>query len=378
MKRYLLLVIIAAAACLILVTIGWTAWTLPLRAEAVFGPPADSLSLFQRVTLSARLLAREQSLLTPKDPAAEPQPFHIELGESTFDILQRLESEGLIRDTDLLRLYIIYSGLDKTLQAGDYTLSPSLSPIEIARSLQDATPTEVSFRILPGWRLEEIADALPTSGLSFTPEAFLIYSAHPPEGLPIISELLAGTSLEGFLLPDSYRVKRDSTIHAFVLQTLQNFELKVDHDLRLGFETQGLDLYQAVTLASMVEREAVLEDEMPMIASVFLNRLATGMRLDSDPTVQYAIGFDSEGQTWWKNPLSLDDLQQDSPYNTYRTMGLPPGPIASPGLSALQAVAYPAQTPYYYFRAACDDSGRHVFAETYEQHQANACTPITP
>ena len=97
------------------------------------------------------------------------------------------------------------------------------------------------------------------------------------------------------------------------------------------------------------------------------------MRLDSDPTVQYALGFDPVKGTWWKSPLSLDDLQVVSPYNTYQIQGLPPGPIANPGLSALRAVAFPDETPYYYFRAACDGSGRHTFAETFEQHQGNSC-----
>jgi UPF0755 protein len=97
------------------------------------------------------------------------------------------------------------------------------------------------------------------------------------------------------------------------------------------------------------------------------------MKLDSDPTVQYALGYNTAAATWWTNPLSASDLQFDSPYNTYLYPGLPPGPICNPGLSALNAVAYPAQTPYYYFRAACDGSGRHAFAQTYEEHLRNAC-----
>jgi UPF0755 protein len=117
----------------------------------------------------------------------------------------------------------------------------------------------------------------------------------------------------------------------------------------------------------------VLEDEMPMIASVFYNRLNSGMNLDTDPTIQYALGYDLLNHTWWKNPLSLDDLKVNSPYNTYLHPGLPPGPISNPGLSALKAVAYPAQTGYYYFRMACDNSGRHNFAVTFQQHQQNAC-----
>jgi UPF0755 protein len=106
---------------------------------------------------------------------------------------------------------------------------------------------------------------------------------------------------------------------------------------------------------------------------VFYNRLASGSRLASDPTVQYALGYNQNQGTWWTNPLSLQDLQVDSLYNTYIYNGLPPAPISNPGLAALRAVAFPAQTPYFYFRAACDGSGRHLFAQTYEEHVANEC-----
>jgi UPF0755 protein len=143
--------------------------------------------------------------------------------------------------------------------------------------------------------------------------------------------------------------------------------------MQAGFERQGLDVYAAVTLASIVERESIDASEMPLIASVFLNRLAIGMNLDADSTAQYALGYNEGQNTWWTNPLGASDLQVESPYNTYRFPGLPPGPIANPGWNALRAVAFPAQTPYYYFRAACDGSGKHLFAETYAEHLQNAC-----
>ena len=123
----------------------------------------------------------------------------------------------------------------------------------------------------------------------------------------------------------------------------------------------------------MVERESVQEEEQPLIASVYLNRLKIEMKLDADPTVQYAIGYNFLQQSWWMNPLSLLDLQVNSVYNTYKYAGLPPTPIASPSLSALHAVAFPAETTYYFFRAKCDGSGFHEFAETFDEHLANAC-----
>jgi UPF0755 protein len=184
---------------------------------------------------------------------------------------------------------------------------------------------------------------------------------------------MGGESLEGYLYPGSYTLPRETTLTGLLPQILMNFETQVTSEIRNGFDSQGLDLCQAVTLASIVQREAVLDEEMPMIASVFYNRLNSGALLASDPTVQYALGFNPEQNTWWTNPLSLQDLKVDSPYNTYIYNGLPPGPISNPGLAALKAVAFPAQSPYYYFRSACDGSGRHVFSKTFEEHLSNEC-----
>jgi UPF0755 protein len=248
-----------------------------------------------------------------------------------------------------------------------------MSPYQIAHALQDATPAQVKFNILPGWRAEEVAAALPTSGLNITPQEFLEALKTRSEGSGFPEGFPSQATLEGFLFPDSYNLARDLTANQLVSVFLQNFEDHLDNDLQQGFERQGLNEYQAVTLASIVQREAIVEDEMPMIASVFLNRLSTGLKLDSDPTVQYAIGYNETQDTWWTNPLSLEDLKINSPYNTYQVQGLPPGPIANPGLNALRAVAFPAQTPYYYFRAACDHSGRHVFSETFAEHASKAC-----
>jgi UPF0755 protein len=143
--------------------------------------------------------------------------------------------------------------------------------------------------------------------------------------------------------------------------------------MRQAYGFYGLNLREAVTLASIVEREAVVHEERPTIAGVFLNRLGQEMKLEADPTVQYALGYDADSSKWWKNPLTLDDLAFDSPYNTYVVTGLPPGPIANPSLASLQAVAEPAQTEFIFFVVDCtaSTSGSHVFSATYEEHLAN-------
>jgi UPF0755 protein len=352
---------------------GTSMLVVPRQAERLFGAASPSLNSVERLTYSLILLFQEDDLIQPVNPLGAERQFKIEIGETTPSVIGRLWEQGLISNPAAFRTYLRYSGLDTTLQAGQYTLSPNLTPIQLAQVLQDATPAEVSFRILPGWRLEEIAAALPTSGLNITPQDFLQAARSIPPGYSFSEKLSSAGSVEGFLLPDTYIFEREISAEELIRRLLDNSEKNLTVKLQERYAQQNLSLLEAVTLASIVQREAVAEEEMPLIASVFYNRLALGMKLDTDPTVQYAIGYNSQQQTWWTNPLSLEDLQIDSPYNTYLYLGLPPGPIANPSLAALRAVAFPAQTPYYYFRAGCDESGRHSFAETFAEHLQNAC-----
>ncbi len=343
---------------------------IPLLATQQYGPPNPTLSSADKYKFSARLLWYSGQLTQPLDRSGIEQSFVIESGESVLSIAIRLEEVGLIRSSTAFRAYLIYAGLDTSIQAGDHTLSPTMSIIDIARALQDATPEEITFVILPGWRMEEIAASLSTSGLNISSDSFLTTAKSAP---PVLDFLPASTSTEGFLYPDTYILSREITAQALVQEFLRNFALHLTADLLDGFNRQGLDVFQAVTLASIVQREAVVPEERELIASVFFNRLNVGMRLDTDPTVQYALGYNVLQNTWWTNPLSSEDLQIDSTYNTYIYAGLPPGPIANPSLGTLRAVAYPAESPYYYFRARCDGSGLHNFAVTFDEHVQNSC-----
>lgn len=343
---------------------------IPALVNRQYGSPSPTLSTLDRFEFSARLLWYGGMLTEPLDPSGPEQPFTIEAGEGVPSIAIRLEEVGIIRSAAAFRTYLVYTGLDTSIQAGDYQLGPASSIVDIAHKLQDATPEQVTFVILPGWRMEEIAASLSTSGLDITSGEFLQVARSASSGLDYLP---ASASTEGFLYPDVYVLSRQTTAKDLVSEFLRNFSLHLTTELRDGFARQGLNIYQAVTLASIVQREAVVADEQAQIASVFYNRLHAEIKLDSDPTVQYALGFDSVQATWWTNPLSGADLQFDSPYNTYLYAGLPPGPIDNPSLSALQAVAFPAETPYYYFRARCDGSGLHDFAITLEQHLQNGC-----
>ena len=195
----------------------------------------------------------------------------------------------------------------------------------------------------------------------------------PPE-MQYPTDIAPGASFEGFLFPDTYRVAIDATAQDVAYRMLLNFEDRVTLQMRADAAASGRSVYEVVTLASIVEREAVVPEERPLIASVYLNRLAQGMKLEADPTVQYAMGFQPETEQWWNLNLTQDDYSSVvSPFNTYQNYGLPPGPIANPGLDSIRAVIYPQQSPYLFFRAACDGSGRHNFATTYEEHVANGC-----
>jgi UPF0755 protein len=342
------------------------------QVKKIVGPPSPEVNTTQHLYLSIMISLQSGDLTQPANPEGGEIEITINQGESVPSIIGKLWEAGLITNPGVFRSFLQFTGLDTRLQAGKYLLSPAMSAIEIATTMQSSISPNVDLIILAGWRMEEIANSLLTSGLTIPAEEFLQAARSHPEGYSF-SVCQNENSLEGYLFPDIYTLGRETTMKELLPQVLMNFETQVSTEIRNGFNVQGLDLCQATTLASIIQREAVVEDEMPLIASVFYNRLNSGSILASDPTVQFALGFNDSQNTWWTNPLSLQDLQVDSPYNTYLYSGLPPGPISNPGLEALRAVAFPAQTPYYYFRSACDGSGLHVFAETFNEHVANEC-----
>ncbi len=368
MRKLLPFIIIGTIlVCICLVV---TFVTIPAQASRIYGQPASWLTISQRMQYSVSLLWYDGLLTSPRDVNGAEQSFSIQEGESVNSIAYNLEAMGFIRDAEAFRAYLIYSGLDTSIQAGEYKLSAAMSAIAIAHKLQDATSENVRFVVLPGWRMEELAASLSTSGLSVSVDDFFNAVNNPPKDFDFLS---GASSAEGFLFPDSYIFSRQITADEMVNEFVRHFTLHLSGDMRLAFENQGLTVYQAVILASIVQREAVQKEEAPLIASVYLNRWKIGMKLEADPTVQYAIGYNAAQGTWWTNPLSAFDLQFDSPFNTYVYAGLPPTPISNPGIDAMNAVASPAESPYYFFRAKCDGSGYHSFSETFDEHVRNAC-----
>lgn len=369
MRRYQYYFILLILVVITLVCIFSFIYYIPARASLLYGAPANHLSISDRIDYASRLLRHGDTLTTPLNINGVEQKFIIESGESISSIANRLQESNLISNANAFFDYVVYTGIDLTIQAGDFNLSPAQSIIDIAKALQKFSPTDATLVILAGWRMEEIAASLPTSGLVIDPDSFILSASNPPDVLDFAST----PTMEGFFYPDIYTLPRETTLDELLEIIGRNFTAHITNDMQNAFTNRGLTLYQAVTLASIVEREAIHIEEAPQIASVYLNRLAINMKLDADPTVQYALGYQFDTNSWWKSPLALSDLQVVSPYNTYQNVGLPPTPISNPSLEALMAVAYPEASPYYFFRAACDGSGYHNFSITFEEQIANAC-----
>lgn len=354
------------------------------RSFAQRGQPANfplggavnpALNPLETAYLSAYLASSQAALNQPAGADTTPIIFDVSQGETASSIADRLASMKLVTDAGLLRGYLRYHGLDTKIAAGSYQLSPSMNIPAIAQSLTQPESPDISVRVPEGWRREQIAAWMDAQGnLPFHGGNFLAATAAASPEAAAAYQIPAGASLEGFLFPDTYRIDKNAPASDLASKVLGNFEKQVTSQMRADAQVRGLSLYQVVILASIVEREAVVDEERPMIASVYLNRLSQGIKLEADPTVQYAMGYQAATDQWWNLGLTQDDYQAvDSPYNTYLYPGLPPGPIANPGLASIRAVIYPADTPYIYFRARCDGSGRHSFAVTFEEHVANAC-----
>ena len=330
--------------------------------------------------ISAYLEAHADELEQPAGDDDTAVTFVIEQGETAAEIADRLQEEGLISDAELFRRYVQYHGLDAGIEAGEFTLRQTMTIPEIAQALQKGLVAEQVVTIQEGLRLEQVADVV-AEQTNIAAEDFraLVTTGWQEMNFPygFLSTLPPTATLEGFLFPETYRLPEEATAADLVSRMLQTFNERVTLEMQTAAAQRGLTLYDLVTLASIVEREAVLDEERPIIASVYLNRLRDGWFLGACPTVQYALGTPED---WWPQ-FTLEATNVESPYNTYQHVGLPPGPICSPSLASIQASAYPATTDYYFFLADCTkNDGSHLFARTQEEHNRNyvMCGGVVP
>ncbi len=361
-------------------------WVLALAVMAVLAVIVSVIGLivisgqnpadYARAVLARINLNGREADLAPLNPTdASPIRFEIVMGTGSTEIGQNLADAGLVKDGGLFVTYVRAEGISDQLEAGTYFLSRAQSLPEIAFALTDSSTAFIPFRALEGWRLEQIADIIDQNPLfSFTGAEFLSAATTgqgaSQEFLTTVS-LSSGESVEGFLFPNTYKLPPNITAAGLVETLTDEFLNQVGGQVINDAAAQGMTMRHVVTMASIVQREAVRADEMSKIASAYRNRMNIGMKLDADPTVQYPLG-NTRGM-WWPQITQADYSDVISAYNTYLNVGLPPSPIANPGLSAVLATVYPDTTPFLYFRADCRDDGYHDFAVTYEEHLANGC-----
>lgn len=287
--------------------------------------------------------------LSAADPSdKQTQSFIIPKGSGLKVIASNLKSKGLIKSRIVFFLYARLNKYEDKIQAGNFKLSPSMNVSQVAENLTHGI-TDIWITIPEGKRATEIAQALK--------EKIPTYDS---------SWMLKLNKKEGYLFPDTYLIPKDATIDMILNQMTGNFEKKYNN---LDISKTKLSKREIIILASLVEREAKLIKDKPIMAGILLNRLEIGMRLELCSTIQYIIGYYPEQKTWWKNGITIDDTQIVSSYNTYKNAGLPPGPIANPGIESLKAVVSPTDTDYLYWIS--DKDGIIHYAKTFEQHSAN-------
>jgi UPF0755 protein len=327
-----------------------------------------SLLLFLAV-LAAAGVAGKQWLMSRLGPVAsgssESVLVVVPSGASTREVADLLFAGGVIKDPTFFRYYAQYKKVDAQLQGGEYELSRSMTPDEILAKLSRGEVVVRRFTVPEGLTVAELADLLAGKKL-VEREAFLaaaaaskLNAAHLPDGVALTQPL------EGYLFPSTYDYKPGITAEQILAMMYARWEDAFEAALRQRGAKPDLTVHELMTLASIIEEEAQVAEERPVISGVYMNRLAIGMKLDADPTVRYGLAKDP------KEELRLADLQIESPYNTYLQAGLPPGPIAAPGQASIEAALSPQKHDFWYFVAKADGSGQHYFASTLDEQTAN-------
>lgn len=297
-----------------------------------------------------------QHNLRPATDVYSEQITVIERGSTTSSIADQLDDENLIRSARAFDWYVNSYDTDKFLQAGTYKLSPSFSAQEIAQIMLDGKVETDLVRISPGLRLDQVATSLVESGFN---KAEVEAAINGDYTNPLFQDKPPGTSLEGYIFPETYQTTNASTAKSVLEHSFNIFYGQLSSEIMAGISRQDLNLYEAITLASIIQKEVAEPEVQRQVAQVFLKRLDEGMVLGSDVTFIYAAEVVGEQPT----------VDYDSPYNTRVNPGLPPGPIANFNLSALEAVANPAEGDYLFFVAG--DDGKTYFANTLAEHEAN-------
>lgn len=314
------------------------------------------LTAFILIILTVAIFISYNFLFSPHSPSA-PVTVEVQPGSSVSRIAGDLEDAGVIRSALAIRLIARWSKQGNKVQAGRYFFEHRASPDEIFQRLVRGDVEKVSLTIPEGFTLQQIIERIDHEGYGHKDK--LEELAHDRAFIATL-DITAG-SLEGYLFPETYLFAPGIDEKELLSMMVRQFRHHMTEELKQAAEKSGLNLHQLVTLASIIEKETGIVEEMPLISSVFHNRLKRRIPLQTDPTVIYGIA-DFDGN------ITRKHLETPNPYNTYLIRGLPPGPIASPGLNALQAAAQPEKSLYLYFVARRD--GTHQFSQSLKEHNA--------
>lgn len=292
---------------------------------------------------------------------ANEQFIQIPAGTGAGAIARQLTRAGIVRDELTFRGALWWTGRSRALQAGEYRFEGAASAIDVVERLSRGDVYARSLTIPEGLTIGEMARLYESGGFGKAAD-FIVASG---DGSLVRDLDPRASDLEGYLFPETYALTRDTSARRLVLEMVRRFRGAYDGELRRSAEAQGFSTREFVTLASIIEKETGRADERPLVAAVYRNRLRIGMGLQADPTVVYAL----QKAGSYDGNIRRVDLQLDSPYNTYRYRGLPPGPIAAPGAASLAAAAKPATADYLYFVSRND--GSHAFAQTLAEHNRN-------
>ena len=307
------------------------------------------LMAFVLIIILVLFLWWKNGLLAVNPSGTTQKIFIIQKGQGIREIANKLKSEGFIKDSIVFFLLVKKMGIEGKIQAGDFRLSPSMTPEKIAETFTHGT-LDVWITIPEGKRATEIDEILKENipSYKFSWKQDLVKN-------------------EGYLFPDTYLIPKDAEINLIVSIMKTNFEKKFNS---LNIDPKNnLSKNEIVIIASLIEREAKFLNDRPLISSIIRNRLDIDMALQIDATIQYALGFEEDKKTWWRKELTIADLKIDSPFNTYKNVGLPPSPISNPGILSLEAAANPARTDYLFYMS--DKNGITHYAKTLEEHNLN-------
>ncbi len=290
-------------------------------------------------------------------------------GSTTDDIGDMLEKEGIVESANAFKLFSVYKKYDGRFQAGVYALSPSMTNEAIAKILASGKTNEITFTIPEGFTEYDVAEKLAQEGLVDEKEfTDLLETGDFSEEFPFLKDAQKGKhKLEGYLFPDTYVVPANATGDDIITAMLTRYQEVFTDDLRQRADELGYTENEIVVIASLIEKEAQVDEERPTVASVIYNRLKDGMPLQIDATVQYVLSLDGE----IKEDLLYSDTEIDSKYNTYQNDGIPPGPICSPGEASIQAALYPEETDYFYYVLSDKLDGTHAFSADEEEFEKN-------